>query len=194
MNEVRDFFDRAAPTWDSDEKMGRDDLLALLRRLRIKEGDKVLDIACGTGIITPLLAALSKRPVLGVDLSEGMIAEARKKFAGNPSVSFRCLDFVSVPLDEKFDYAVIYDAYPHFMDPKALSRALSAALNPGGRFAIVHSMSTRALNEHHRGVPSGVSRQLGPVAEEAANFAGDFAIETALDEANSIFIIGRKRP
>ena len=77
--QIRSFFDERAKTWDDHENHDYDKINALLDKVGILEGDCILDLACGTGIISSLLYSRCKRKVTAVDLSEKMIKEAKNK-------------------------------------------------------------------------------------------------------------------
>lgn len=83
----------------------------------IKRGDHVLDLCCGTGTLTALLAKLfySDCKIVGVDLSSGQIAQAQKKNI-YPNLEFKVMDanYLEFP-NEIFD-KVIISAALHEMD------------------------------------------------------------------------------
>lgn len=191
-NPIEVYFDELAPSWDkhcAHEKATK----LLFARLGIKRGDRVIDIACGTGVVTALLHSFSCAPVVGIDLSKKMIEQAQEKYAKDPYAHFVHGDFLTYSEESVFDYAVIYNAYPHFLDPDALAEALSCHLVKAGRFAIVHSLSRSAINAHHEGMDPLLSRPLLSAEEEARCFASRFVIEVAEDNADSYLIIGRKK-
>ncbi len=192
MSQVKDFFDSLAPNWDAQQNKTKEQILPLLRKVGIKERDRVLDLACGTGTITRYLHELSRAPVVGVDISEGMIDIAKKKYENAPWAEFVCGDFLTLSFEKKFDVIVLYNAYPHFMNPHSLSEAFSKSLNPGGVFAIVHSLGRKALDEHHSNVPCAISRSLLAPIEEAKSFTDHFDIKEACEGENFYFILGKK--
>lgn len=107
-------------------------LVALAGELR---GRTVLDLACGTGVVTRELLRAGAAQVVGVDISPQMLAHARRNLADAP-VRFVCAaaerlgDFV----DAEFD-AVVCNAAIWYMDPAAVARAVHGVLPPGGVFA-----------------------------------------------------------
>ena len=187
-NVIQDFFDKRAAKWDEEETCPIERKKALLDRLGIKRGDKVIDIACGTGVITGLLHEITGENVLAVDLSEKMTEIARKKYKDNKNIAFRQCDFVTDEIDGKFDYAVIYNAYPHFIDVDKLSAKLSKILKEDGEFAVVHSLSREQLNAHHAGEASSVSRTLRPPKEEAASYVDRF-IPVLTEEGDDYYLL-----
>lgn len=191
---VEHYFDQLAPSWDSfpDKNPAETDLL--LKKIGIREGDLVADVACGTGVISGKLHALSKAPIVGIDLSEKMIGIAKAKYASCPWVHFVVGDFLSYPEEKAFDVVVIYNAYPHFLDPEKLDLALKRVLRDKGRFAILHSLSREELHQHHEGLGAAISRDLAPAKDEACHFEKDFRILLAEEADHSFFILGEKMP
>lgn len=191
-SEIRDFFDERASKWDewADDDLER--VRHLFGRISVKPGDRVLDCACGTGVVTGLLHEMSQKPVLGIDIAPKMIEIAKRKYEGHESIIFQTCDFLSLEEGE-FDLVVIYNAYPHFLDPKALSEQLSERLCSKGRFAIVHSLGRERLAAHHKHMSSPLSRDLLPANEEAKYFEEGFRIIVADEGEDFYLIVGEKR-
>ncbi len=192
MNEIEEFFDRLANEWDSHEKNKTAEIKTLLDKLNINKNSKILDIACGTGIISQLLVGLSDGEVTGIDLSLNMIEIAKEKYRNSNSIKFIHEDFLKFETCEKFDFAIIYNAYPHFLDPKALRDKLFECLKENGRFAIVHSLSKERLNRHHEKMALNVSRILKPAEIESEYFKDSFNIDITEDTDSSYIISGTK--
>lgn len=190
--DIARYFDSKAAVWDSLAFKSSSEIRGLLARLCVLPGERVLDVACGTGVILGWLAEMCGAGVVGVDISGKMIEEARKKYAGVQGVEFVHADFLEWD-GRGFDYAVIYNAYPHFMDPAALSAKLAEVLVPGGRFAILHSHSRQWLTDHHNKIVPPISRVLEPVAEEARWFEPQFDILAAEESEDYYLIIGSKK-
>ncbi|MHB9026548.1 MAG: class I SAM-dependent DNA methyltransferase [Armatimonadota bacterium] len=99
----------------------------------------VLDLACGTGTVSLLLAEAGFR-VTGVDLSEGMLQVARRKAAtgGVGDIAFLHHDATRLPFVEKFDLVVsLFDSLNYILTSKGLQDAFAGAyrgLRPGGGF------------------------------------------------------------
>ncbi len=191
MNEIKDFFDKLAPTWDERENCTTERKRALLERVGIGCGDKVLDVASGTGVVTGIIHSLSGEDVVGVDISPNMVAIAKQKYEDCPWARFEEGDVMEKDLG-KYDFALIYNAYPHFPDPEALSKRLAGLLTEGGRFAIVHSLSRKTLDRHHE-CCQHISRSLAAPKEEGRFFEKEFVIEQA-DEGEDFYLLtGRKK-
>lgn len=154
--DVTEFFDRLAPTWDetlvrSDEKINR-----ILDNVGVKEGSKVLDVACGTGVLIPDYLKRKVSSITAIDISKEMIDVASKKFASD-DVKFIVGDVMNTDVGNGFDAIVIYNAFPHFPEPEKLIETLSKKLAPGGRLTVAHGASREEIDSHHSGFASKVS-------------------------------------
>jgi ubiquinone/menaquinone biosynthesis C-methylase UbiE len=97
--------------------------------------DQGLDVCCGTGAGIRVLQSVCQGPVLGVDFSTGMLAQAA---SAHPDVTWVRADVRSLPLDEACDVAVSFGALGHFLPAErpALFAGAYRALRPGGVFAV----------------------------------------------------------
>ncbi len=98
----------------------------------------VVDLACGTGSVTAILAGMGY-PVLGVDMSEEMLTEAAMKTMDlEPMPRFVCQKLQELWLPRAVDMAVCaLDSLDYILDPadcKEAIRRVYRALNPGGIF------------------------------------------------------------
>lgn len=127
---------------------------AILDRVPAKPGQRIVDIGCGTGVVT--LAAARKFPqaaaVTGVDLSTGMLSFAREKaaregFADN--VQFVRSDAEALEFrDGSFDCAVSLYAWRHLPDPEAATNEVFRVLRAGGTFVIAVGSGPPLLSVH----------------------------------------------
>ena len=157
--EIIEFFDRCAPTWDANMIRNEDAIKKILDNGGIKEGVSVLDVACGTGVLFPDYLDRNVSRILGVDISPEMAKIAAGKY-DDPRVSVLCADVTEMQTDERFDCIMVYNAFPHFPDPRLLIERLAAMLKPGGRLSVAHGMSRDRLTEHHSGEALRVSLDL----------------------------------
>lgn len=102
----------------------------------IRPGQKVLDVACGTGV---LARAVAERvgmagSVVGLDVNEGMLAVARRKA---PHIAWRQGRAEALPFDDAhFDSVVSQFGLMFFEDRRAALREMVRVLRPGGRLAV----------------------------------------------------------
>jgi enediyne biosynthesis protein CalE5 len=134
-----------APNWRKHDKrlteaFGRVSL-ALLDQAGVKEGDAVLDVACGTG--EPAIpAALRVGPngrVFATDFVAGMVDFAREKAAaaGLRNIEFRVMDGEQLDLPwATFDAATLRWGLMFMPDPTACLQRIHRALKSGARLAL----------------------------------------------------------
>jgi demethylmenaquinone methyltransferase/2-methoxy-6-polyprenyl-1,4-benzoquinol methylase len=120
----------------------------------------VLDVACGTGVMFPYYLERGVRTVTGIDISPRMAEIARDKFQQDSRVQVICGDVEEAVFDKKFDVIMVYNAFPHFPDPRRLIKTLTGLLKEGGRLSIAHGASREAIDNHHQGAASKVSNGL----------------------------------
>jgi len=120
----------AANPWVTDEERIR----RLVATARLKGTERVLDIATGPGYIAEAFAGAA-REVVGVDLTEAMLAIARERTSerGVGNVSFRAADAQNLPFDnEAFDVVVCRLALHHLLKPLSVVREMARVCRSGG--------------------------------------------------------------
>ncbi len=111
-----------------------------LKALDVKQGERVLDIGVGMGLLAYDMAATMGPAgrVSGIDTSEDMLALARRRCADQPWTEFRNADATALPYeDESFDAAVSTQVYEYVPDISKALAELCRVLRPGGRAVIV---------------------------------------------------------
>ncbi len=115
-----DFFDEIASTWDANEiKSTPERVKLILSKLPISKGMDILDLGTGTGVLVPYLSNKvgPTGHITAIDLSEGMLDIARKKYGDLPNVEFLKLDFEEEQIPGKYEVAMLYCVYPHLHTP-----------------------------------------------------------------------------
>ena len=114
-------------------------LPAAMDLLTIREGEAVLDLCCGQGVLVRHLLAAGAGRVLGVDASGKLIGAARQRYGGEKKATFLRADACAPGdwADGSFDAAACVMAVHDVPDVDGLMRNIAAALKPGGRAAIV---------------------------------------------------------
>lgn len=111
----------------------------LEKALHLAPGARVLDVPCGEGRLALELASRGYR-VTGVDITEPLLEDARHKAAGRGlDVTFVRRDMRDISWEGEFDAAYCFwGSFGYFGDKGDLDflKAVSRALNPGGRFHI----------------------------------------------------------
>ena len=190
-SDVIEFFDRCAPDWDA-EMIRSDEIIGIiLDNAGITEGKRVLDVACGTGVLIGDYLKRNVESVTGIDISSEMISRARAKFH-DKRVSFICGDVEETEFAEKYDAAVVYNAFPHFPCPERLIERLASLLKTGGTLTVAHGMSRERIDAHHHGVASSVSAGLPEAEALAAMFGKYFCVTKIIDSDKMYQVVGKK--
>lgn len=146
------------------EEYGRKHIAAL----DLAGNEAVLDIGCGDGRLTALIAQrLANGRALGIDSSPRMIALAREtQGARNRSLTFQLLDATALPFQAEFDLVFSTSALHWIRDHVAVLRGIHRALKPGGRMHLTFAA---------RGTLAGFYAALSPLLREsvwASRFRG----------------------
>jgi demethylmenaquinone methyltransferase/2-methoxy-6-polyprenyl-1,4-benzoquinol methylase len=156
---------------------------ALVRAIDPRPGQRVLDVASGTGMVAFALARRAGCEVVGIDQSEAMLGAARARLAASADLGGR-VSFVSgqaerLPFgDGEFDALSFTYLLRYVDDRSATMRELARVVKPGGRigmveFAVPQRPALRALWRVHTriGLPA-LGRLLSPAWLEVGRFLG----------------------
>jgi arsenite methyltransferase len=114
--------------------------IAVFRAANPKLGECVLDIGCGPGYLLRELALAvgGEGRVLGIDISEPMLAMAQRRCAGIVHVAIEKADAGKLPsADGTFDLACALQIYAYVKELDEALAEVSRALKPGGRVVIL---------------------------------------------------------
>jgi demethylmenaquinone methyltransferase/2-methoxy-6-polyprenyl-1,4-benzoquinol methylase len=138
--------------------------VATVRAIEPKPGEKILDIAAGTGTSSAAIAK-SGAEVTAADFSPGMIEVGRRK---HPGITFVEADAMALPFaDAQFDAVTISFGLRNIEDPKKALSEMFRVLKPGGRLVICEfSKPPRAI---FRAGYSAYMRFLMPAIVDAAS-------------------------
>lgn len=114
---------------------------ALLAAAELQCGARVLDVACGTGLVTLAAAAAVGvgGEVIGTDISEAMVTRAQRQAltAGIENIQFKRMDAEQLDLpDASFDVVLCALGLMYLPDPEAALREMRRVARPGGRIVL----------------------------------------------------------
>lgn len=103
----------------------------LIKKVVLKDGDNILDIACGNGYLLGELSKKAKVSAYGVDISENMVAVAKER---HPDFVFEAKPCVPLGFDnESMDVITVSCAFHHFENSQAFTLECMRILRKNGR-------------------------------------------------------------
>ena len=136
----------------------------------IMPGDTVLECACGTGLLTGVIAERCKS-LTATDFSSRMLRRAEKKYAGRGNITFRQANILKLDFPSGCFDAVVAANVIHLLDePLAALRELDRVCRAGGRIIIPTYM-----NRTDKGTTNTVS---GAIGRAGADFKQEFTLES----------------
>lgn len=136
----------------------------LLAALAVEPGQRVLDVGCGPGTDLAALAAAAgpAGAVFGIDQDPRMVATARARMAGRPTVQVRQADARRLPFeDHGIDRARADRVLMHVADPAAVLADIHRVLCPGGRLTLAEpDWDTLAIDHPELAVSRAFTRYI----------------------------------
>ncbi len=138
---VSGMFDQVAAAYDRTNSvlsLGNDRFwrVATLRAVAPKRGERILDLAAGTGT-SSMAFVPSGAHVVAADFSRGMIAEGRRRHRNVPNLEFVQADATDLPFqDGEFDAVTMSFGLRNVNDPRRALRELRRVTKPGGRIVV----------------------------------------------------------
>jgi ubiquinone/menaquinone biosynthesis C-methylase UbiE len=154
-----------------------------LDAVKLSAGDRVLDIACGTGIVARMAKERlgGNGHVVGVDISADMLVVAR---AVAPDIDWREGNAIALPIDdgEQFDVVVCQQGLQFIPDKAAAAAQTRRALAKGGRLAVTTWRSDDEI-PLFRELRRVAERHLGPIADQRYSLGDASSLEKLLRTA-----------
>jgi 2-polyprenyl-3-methyl-5-hydroxy-6-metoxy-1,4-benzoquinol methylase len=171
LQEAQDYWDDVASTFDDEPDHGLRDVLIretwteFLKTWLPPTTATILDIGCGTGSLSIVLAELGHR-VTGIDLSPSMISHAQAKAAihGFP-IEFHVMDaaFPQLP-DRQFDMIICRHLLWALREPKQVLRRWLAFLKSSGRLILIEGFWVTGAGLHAQELMKILPASLGNVS------------------------------
>jgi ubiquinone/menaquinone biosynthesis C-methylase UbiE len=137
---ILDQFTRQATVFSTAPAITDDDALRMIvEAARPGPADRLLDVACGPGLVVCAFAP-QVQAATGIDVTPAMLERARKLAADNglANVAWRQGDVYALPYeDASFTIVTTRFSCHHFLDPAAVLREMVRVCTPGGRVIIV---------------------------------------------------------
>jgi 2-polyprenyl-3-methyl-5-hydroxy-6-metoxy-1,4-benzoquinol methylase len=137
----------------------------LIEAAGLRPGMRALEVGCGTGLFTEMLAA-SGAYILAVDISPDLLVFARQRGLPADQVEFKEMRFEDAPNAEPFD-AIIGSSVLHHLAMEEALRRMFALLKPGGRIAFAEPNMLNPQVWAERNIDS-VRRRNGASPDETA--------------------------
>jgi ubiquinone/menaquinone biosynthesis C-methylase UbiE len=169
MESRKEFFDRHATDWDHHLKYGEktDQLDEVVSWFGVKEGDFVLDVGTGTGVLLPYLegAAGVQGKVAAIDFSLHMLIQAKRRESAGERTLINA-GVMAIPFQSnRFDRVTCFSAFPHFPDKKKALDEMTRVLKKKGRLFIAHLHSVEEINALHKTTGGAVMEDRLPDSE-----------------------------
>jgi ubiquinone/menaquinone biosynthesis C-methylase UbiE len=130
-------FDEVAAEYDRNRPMYPDELVDRACQVAgIGDGDRVLEIGCGSGQLTRSLVARGLH-VTALEPGKNLIALARQNLEGAGAAEFMNARFEDASCPHEYFRAVFSASALHWVDPKVSWRKIAGVLVPGGTLALI---------------------------------------------------------
>ncbi len=138
-NLVPKFFDKTSISYDKVVVLatfGKDRYWKKEILKHIQKGTNILDLACGTGILTRKLAEkFPNSKIIGLDITQSYLEIAKRNSFKYTNISFIRQDAEKLNLDKKFD-CIVSSYIPKYCKPELLVQRCLSHLNSGGKIIL----------------------------------------------------------
>lgn len=167
------FWDNVAVVYDVFVNVLNRKTHRTLRRIvseLIEPGDEVLECACGTGLLSKVIAAKCKG-LTATDFSTRMLKKAKKNCAAYDNITYRCADITALDFPDAAYDKVVAGNVIHLLDePLKALKELNRVCRPGGKLII-----PTYINKNKKGGPGGI---VSVIDKTGADFKRQFTVES----------------
>jgi ubiquinone/menaquinone biosynthesis C-methylase UbiE len=147
----------------------------LILTAECRDGDHVLDVACGTGLVANRINLVSRKlcAITGIDINEAMLTVARR----NPQIEWHQGSATELPFaDGSFDVVLCQQGLQYFPDRDKAMREMARVIVPGGRIAL-NVWGALERQPFYAALVDGIATFLGADARSALELP--FSLNTA---------------
>ncbi|MGU9539460.1 class I SAM-dependent DNA methyltransferase [Clostridium tepidum] len=186
----REFFNNLAEKWDSMCFHPKEKIEYILSKVNLKEGDRILDIGSGTGVLIPYLENKISNSgyIVAIDIAENMLKVSKEKNKYS-NLDFIVGDFLEYESKKTFNCITAYSCYPHFKDKDKLAHICYELLEDGGKLVIAHSESKEKINSRHKDVDHKIKSHILPNIKYTAELMEKHNFKTIYVEDNEEYYI-----
>jgi ubiquinone/menaquinone biosynthesis C-methylase UbiE len=195
----KDFFDHHASSWDAQRHYeGQEEHLScVVESFGLSEGDYVLDVGTGTGVLLPFIrGSIGPRGrLIAMDFSFRMLAEVKRRpFPKTEALINASVEAIPFQSNE-FDEITCFSSFPHFPNKAKALLEMVRVLKPGGVLSIAHLKSAEEINEFHRHVGGPVSQDHLPPPDKLLKLMEDSGLEEVVivNQPGKFLAKGRKQ-
>ncbi len=175
------FWDQAAPFYDLFADVYNRKVHEKLKEIvksEIKHEDNVLECACGTGMLSGVIAPVCAS-LTATDLSDAMLKRAEKKYSSYTNLTFMKADLLNLPFeDEMFDVSIAANVIHLLDEPLAAIRQLQRVTKKDGKIIIPTYM-----NKEKSGKESTFSKTLDHAGADFRQAFTDSSYRSFFDQA-----------
>ncbi len=200
MRKRQAFFNQAAENWDIKHYNPKLQLFLdqFVQSFEIMQGDHLLDVGTGTGILIPYLLQLlgPKGDITAVDYARGMVNIWKNKCTHLPNVIITNATAENLPFsDNFFNMITCFGLFPHLDNKKNSLQEFNRVLKPKGKLIISHALSSTELRNIHMNTNSVVAKDVLPNKTEMCYILSetDFTEIQIIDKKGSYLCTSTKK-